>query len=159
MQTATEAIAVSNKSSLAGRILSGLAAAFLLFDGVMKLFAPPVVREAFVRLGYPETKIIGTGVPLIVCTIIYLIPRASIFGAILLTGYLGGAICTHVRVNDPLFSHVLIPSVYRSAAVGWPLSSRAAAARIHSTEKLKQALGLWKLFCTRVLGVALTDQP
>jgi hypothetical protein len=110
MQTATETIAVSNKSVLAGRILSGLAAAFLLFDGVMKLFAPPVVREAFVRLGYPETKILGIGVLLIVCTIIYLIPRASIFGAILLTGYLGGAISTHVRVSDPLFSHVLFPA-------------------------------------------------
>jgi DoxX-like family len=110
MQTATETIAVSNKSVLAGRILSGLAAAFLLFDGVMKLFAPPVVREAFVRLGYPETKILGIGVLLIVCTIIYLIPGASIFGAILLTGYLGGAISTHVRVSDPLFSHVLFPA-------------------------------------------------
>ena len=69
-----------------------------------------MVREAFVRLAYPETKIIGIGVLLIVCTIIYLIPRASIFGAILLTGYLGGAISTHVRVNDPLFSHVLFPA-------------------------------------------------
>jgi hypothetical protein len=110
MQTATETIAVSNRSVLAGRIFSGLAAAFLLFDGVMKLFAPPVVREAFVRLGYPETKILGIGVLLIVCTIIYLIPHASIFGAILLTGYLGGAISTHVRVSDPLFSHVLFPA-------------------------------------------------
>jgi len=110
MQTATETIALSSKSVSAGRILSGLAAAFLLFDGVMKLFAPPVVREAFVRLGYPETKIIGIGVLLILCTVIYLIPRASIFGAILLTGYLGGAISTHVRVSDPLFSHLLFPA-------------------------------------------------
>ena len=110
MQTATETLAVSKKSVWIGRILSGLAAAFLLFDGVMKLFDPLVVREAFVRLAYPETKIIGIGVLLIVCTIIYLIPRASIFGAILLTGYLGGAISTHVRVNDPLFSHVLFPA-------------------------------------------------
>lgn len=110
MQTATETLAVSKKSVWIGRILSGLAAAFLLFDGVMKLFDPLVVREAFVRLAYPETKIIGIGVLLIVCTIIYLIPRASIFGAILLSGYLGGAISTHVRVNDPLFSHVLFPA-------------------------------------------------
>src|SRR6266446_3562942 len=90
--------------------MSGLGVAFLLMDGVMKLFKPAVVREAFSRLGYPESEIIGVGVLLLMCTALYLIPRSSIFGAILLTGFLGGAVATHVRVGDPLLSHVLFPT-------------------------------------------------
>jgi len=98
----------------AGRIMSGLGVAFLLMDGVMKLFKPAVVRETFARLGYPESEIIGVGVLLLICTALYLIPRASILGALLLTGYLGGAVATHVRVGDPLLSHVLF-STYIAA--------------------------------------------
>ncbi len=101
----------------AGRIMSGLGVAFLLMDGVMKLFKPAVVREAFARLGYPESEIIGVGVLLLMCTALYLIPRASILGALLLTGYLGGAVATHVRVGDPLLSHVLFPTYI--AALLW----------------------------------------
>ena len=101
----------------AGRIMSGLGVAFLLMDGVMKLFKPAVVREAFARLGYPESEIIGVGVLLLMCTGLYLIPRASILGALLLTGYLGGAVATHVRVGDPLLSHVLFPTYI--AALLW----------------------------------------
>jgi hypothetical protein len=101
----------------AGRIMSGLGVAFLLMDGVMKLFKPAVVRETFARLGYPESEIIGVGVLLLICTALYLIPRASILGALLLTGYLGGAVATHVRVGDPLLSHVLFPTYI--AALLW----------------------------------------
>jgi len=97
--------------------MSGLGVAFLLMDGVMKLFKPAVVREAFARLGYPEREIIGVGVLLLMCTALYLIPRSSIFGAILLTGFLGGAVATHVRVGDPLLSHVLFPTYI--AALLW----------------------------------------
>jgi hypothetical protein len=97
--------------------MSGLGVAFLLMDGVMKLFKPAVVREAFARLGYPESEIIGVGVLLLMCTGLYLIPRASILGALLLTGYLGGAVATHVRVGDPLLSHVLFPTYI--AALLW----------------------------------------
>lgn len=97
--------------------MSGLGVAFLLLDGGMKLFKPAPVREAFARLGYPETEIIGIGILLLICTAIYLIPRTSIFGAILLTGYLGGAVATHVRVSDPLFSHALFPTYI--AALLW----------------------------------------
>ena len=100
-----------------GRIMSGLGVAFLLMDGVMKLFKPAVVREAFARLAYPESEIIGIGVLLLMCTALYLIPRSSIFGAILLTGFLGGAVATHVRVGDPLLSHVLFPTYI--AALLW----------------------------------------
>jgi len=88
----------------AGRIMSGLPALFLLVDGVMKLFKPPVVVQATVELGYPESVIFGLGVTLFVSTLLYLIPRTSVLGAILLTGYLGGAVATHVRVGGPLFN-------------------------------------------------------
>jgi hypothetical protein len=67
------------------------------------LVKPAPVVEATVRLGYPESVILGLGVVLIACTVVYLIPRTSILGAILLTGYLGGAVATHVRVDTDLF--------------------------------------------------------
>jgi len=86
-----------------GRIMSWLPALFLLVDGVMKLFKPAVVVEATVKLGYPESIILPIGIVLTVCTIIYLIPRTAVLGAILLTGYLGGAVATHVRVGEGLF--------------------------------------------------------
>ena len=102
---------MSNKSSLwAGRILSALPVLFLLLDGVMKLVKPAFVVEATVQLGYPESVIVALGVVLVACTILYLIPRTAVLGAILLTGYLGGAVATHVRVGGPLFS-VLMPVI------------------------------------------------
>src|SRR5438132_5638354 len=104
MQSAIEDTPVSKKALWAGRIISVLPALFLLFDGVMKLVKPAFVVEATVQLGYPESVIIGLGIVLIACTIFYLIPRTSILGAILLTGYLGGAVATHVRVGDPIFT-------------------------------------------------------
>ena len=110
------------------RILSALAAALLLFDGVMKLFAQPVVHKDLVRLGYPQTKIIAIGLLLILCTIIYLLLRTAIFGALLLTGYLGGAVSTHLRVSDPLFSHIPFPSyVALLLGVAFTLASRGSA--------------------------------
>jgi hypothetical protein len=93
----------------AGRIMSGLVALFLLFDSLIKLVKLPIAVEGTMQLGYPEHTVVGVGVVLLVCLIVYLIPRTAIFGAILLTGYLGGAIATHVRVGSPLFSHVLFP--------------------------------------------------
>ena len=97
---------VSKTNLWIGRIVSGLPALFLLVDGVMKLFKPAVVVEATVNLGYPESTIIPIGVVLIICTILYLIPATSVLGAILLTGYLGGAVATHVRAGEGLFSIV-----------------------------------------------------
>ena len=84
-------------------------ALFLLFDSVIKLVKLPIAVEGTMQLGYPEHTVVGIGVVLLVCLIVYLIPRTAIFGAILLTGYLGGAIATQVRVDSPLFSHVLFP--------------------------------------------------
>jgi DoxX-like family len=101
----------SNKGTLwAGRIISALPALFLLFDGIMKLVKPPFVVEATVQLGYPESVIAGLGVVLTACTILYLIPRTAVLGAILLTGYLGGAVATHVRVGGPWFS-IIFPAI------------------------------------------------
>ena len=93
----------------AGRIMSGLVALFLLFDSMVKLVKLPIAVEGTTQLGYPDDTVVGIGVALLVCLVVYLIPRTAIFGAILLTGYLGGAIATHVRVGSPLFSHVFFP--------------------------------------------------
>ena len=93
-----------------GRILSAVPVLFLLGDGVMKLIKPPLVVEATTQLGYPESVIVGLGIVLLVCTISYVIPRTSVLGAILLTGYLGGATATHVRIGGPLFS-ILFPGI------------------------------------------------
>lgn len=93
----------------AGRILSGIPVLFLLMDGVMKFIQPAPVLEATTQLGIDVSLIVTLGGTLLACTALYLIPRTSILGAILLTGYLGGAIQSHLRVGNPLFSHILFP--------------------------------------------------
>jgi len=94
---------VSKKMLWGGRIISAIPILFLLMDGIMKLFKPAPVVEATLRLGYPETTIIPLGIVLLICTVVYAIPRTSALGAILLTGYLGGAVATHVRVGEGVF--------------------------------------------------------
>ena len=106
----TEEASVSKGTLWAGRIISGLPALFLLFDGAMKLVKPAPVVEATTRLGYSPNVIVPLGVVLIVCTILYLIPRTATLGAILLTGYLGGAVATHVRVAEGVFS-IIFPVI------------------------------------------------
>lgn len=103
MQATTLTVPISPKLLWAGRILSGLPTLFLLFDGIAKLFKPVSVVEWTVKLGYPENVIFSLGIVLTLCTILYAIPRTAILGAILLTGYLGGAVATHVRAGDGLF--------------------------------------------------------
>jgi hypothetical protein len=110
MQSATQTAPISKKGLWTGRTLSGLAVLFLLFDAVIKFMNVRPVTEAFIKLGYPTSLAVPIGIVLLVCVVIYTIPRTSVLGAILLTGYLGGAIATHVRVGDPLFSHVLFPT-------------------------------------------------
>ena len=95
-----------------GRVLSGLAILFLLFDGVMKFFMdklPPEALEAGAALQWPIEKMPLVGTILLLCLLLYVIPRTSVLGAVLLTGYLGGAIASHVRVSNPLFTHTLFP--------------------------------------------------
>jgi hypothetical protein len=101
----------SNARLWAGRIFSAFAALFLLVDGGMKLFKPPVVVQSTLELGYPESAIVGIGVVLLTCTILYLIPRTAVCGAVLLTGYLGGAVATHVRVGGSAFN-ILFPVAF-----------------------------------------------
>jgi hypothetical protein len=108
--TQAQAASVSKKRLWAGRIMSVLPALFLFLDGIMKLVKPVVVVEATVQLGYPESVILGLGIVLLTCTVLYLIPRTAVLGAILLTGYLGGAVATHVRVGNPLFS-IIFPVI------------------------------------------------
>ena len=102
----------SKKVVIVGRILSGLAIAFLVFDGGVKFFMdslPPEALEAITSLQWPIEKMPLVGTILLSCLVLHLIPRTSILGAILLTGYLGGAVSSHVRVGNPLFSHALFP--------------------------------------------------
>jgi hypothetical protein len=108
MQSESQIASVSRKMLWTGRIISALPVLFLLMDGIMKLFKPKVVVDATLKLGYQETVIVPLGIVLLLCTVLYVIPRTSVLGAILLTGYLGGAVATHVRVGEGLFP-VLFP--------------------------------------------------
>jgi hypothetical protein len=108
MQPDSQPAAASKAMHWTGRIMSWLPALFLLLGGVMNLVKPEPVVEATVKLGYPETVILPLGVVVIACTVLYLIPRSSVLGAILLTGYLGGAVATHVRAGEGAFP-VLFP--------------------------------------------------
>jgi hypothetical protein len=92
-----------------GRVLSGLVILFLLFDGAIKLVPWPVVTETMDRIGYGSSENLARslGFITVACTVLYAIPPTSILGAILLTGYLGGAMASHVRIGSPLFSHML----------------------------------------------------
>ena len=103
MSATAETVSVLKSAVVTGYIITVLPALFLLLDGVLKLFKPSFVVEATTRLGYQENTIVPLGITLVACTILYLIPRTSILGAILLTGYLGGAVATHVRFNEGAF--------------------------------------------------------
>lgn len=111
-----------------GTGLSALAVLFLLFDSAGKLLKVAPVVAGTVQLGYPDSVVRTLGVLLLVCVVIYLIPRVSIIGAVLLTGYLGGAVATHVRVASPLLTHVLFP-VYVAILIWGGLLLRDARLR------------------------------
>jgi len=112
----TQVVAITRKSLWTGRVLGALTVLFLLFDSVIKLTRLPPAIEATVQLGYPAGSVFGIGLILLVCTVAYIVPRTSIVGAILLTGYLGGAVASQVRVGNPLFTHTLFP-VYFAALI------------------------------------------
>ena len=97
------------KGVWAGYIISGLAILFFLMDAAGKFFKPEPVVTTTVGLGYSESQIVPIGIILLVCTVLYLIPKTAVLGAVLLTGYLGGAVATNFRVQAPLFSHILFP--------------------------------------------------
>lgn len=100
-----------------GRVLSGLAVLFLAFDGIFKLFITPEAVAGNQDLGWTIDSMFGIGVLQLVLLVVYLVPRTSVLGAILWVGYLGGAVATHVRIDNPLFSHVLFPTYI--AALLW----------------------------------------
>jgi DoxX-like family len=100
----------SKKMLWTGRIVSGLVVVAMLFDASLKILRVPAVVEGTTKVGYPANSILPIGVVLLVCVILYAIPRTSILGAILLTGYLGGAVATNVRISSPLLSYGLVPA-------------------------------------------------
>jgi hypothetical protein len=109
MSTIAQETPVSKPALWMGRLLSGLVIIFLLFDGAIKLVPWPIVTESMDRIGYgsSETLARSLGIITIACTVLYSVPPTSILGAILLTGYLGGAMASHVRIGSPLFTHIL----------------------------------------------------
>jgi hypothetical protein len=109
MTVIAETLPASTPARWTGRILSGLVILFLMIDGAIKLVPWPVVTETMDRMGYGSSDALmrGLGAITIVCTVLYAIPPTSILGAILLTGYLGGAIASHVRIDSPLLTHTL----------------------------------------------------
>ena len=128
MSTEAAAMPAAVKRPWAGYILSALPALFLLLDALGKLFKPEPVVTGTLDLGYQESVIVPLGVLLLVCTALYIIPKTSVLGAILLTGYLGGAVATHVRLANPLFTHQLFP-VYLGALLWLGLYLRDARLR------------------------------
>lgn len=99
----------SRKVRVVGLVLSSVLVLLLLADAVVKLAKIDPVVKGTVGLGYPERIIIPLGIVLLVCTLLYAVPRTAVIGAILLTGYLGGAVATHARLGHPLATHTLFP--------------------------------------------------
>ena len=99
----------AKKRSIAGYVLTGLVALFLTFDTVMKVLQLAPAMQGTIELGYPASTVLTIGLIELVCLVLYLVPRTSVLGALVLTGYLGGAIATHVRVGSPLPTHTLFP--------------------------------------------------
>lgn len=111
-----------------GQVISLLATAFLLVDAVIHVLAIEPVVESFAQLGFPAWQALPIGVLELVCLALYAVPRTSVLGAVLLTGYLGGAVCAHFRAESPLFSTTLFP-VYLGIAVWAGLYLRDARVR------------------------------
>ena len=107
MSSGASTAGVSKAALWTGRVISALVVLMLLFSGGMKLAKPEPVLTEFTRLGYPQKVALGIGILEIACTLLYAIPRTSVLGAVLLTGYLGGATATHVRIADPYFTTVI----------------------------------------------------
>lgn len=107
MQSPTPVTPVSKKILWTSYVMTALPVLMLLFSATMKLIHPPQLDEGFAHLGIPVSHALGLGILELVCTLLYAIPRTSVLGAILLTGYLGGAMQTHVRIGEQVFSHIV----------------------------------------------------
>jgi hypothetical protein len=111
VQSSDHTAPASQKILWARRIIGGVAILFLLWDAVIKVLQLTLAVEGTIRLGYPADLVLDIGIIELICLVVYVIPRTSVLGAILLTGYLGGALATHLRLGNPLFTHTLSPSM------------------------------------------------
>lgn len=116
MQSGTQPERISKGRLWTGRIISALVVLFLLFDSITKIFKVRAVIEASAQLGFPLSAIVTIGITLLACTVLYVIPQTAVLGAILLTGYLGGAVATQARVGNPMFE-MLFPIIF--GALAW----------------------------------------
>jgi hypothetical protein len=108
MSTAIQAASTSKKMLWTGRTISSLPVLILLFSAIGKFVKPDAVVKGFADLGWDESFALGLGILEIACTVVYVIPRTSVLGAILLTGYLGEATATHVRIGDPFYGPIVV---------------------------------------------------
>lgn len=111
MQSDLSVAPVSKAALWVGRVISAIVALFLLMAAIMDILKPPFVMEGMVKYGYPEGSVVGIGIALLVGVALYVVPRTSVLGAIVLTGYLGGAVSTHVRAGDPV-GRMIVPVVF-----------------------------------------------
>jgi len=132
---ATPTRPISRAASRTGTVLTVLLALFFLFDAVPKLLQLPVVVEATQQMGFAPSAVPVIGAVLLVCLALYLVPRTAILGAVLLTGYLGGAVCAQLRIDAPLFSTMLFP-VYVGVVVWAALYLRSPQLRRDVAETL-----------------------
>jgi len=128
LPAANAPITVSVSRRRIGRVVTALPVLFLLFDTALKLGNTAPAIAAMPQLGYPPELILPIGLIELFCLILYIVPRTSVIGAVVLTGYLGGAIATHVRIGNPLFSHILFP-IYIAALLWGGLYLRDARVR------------------------------
>jgi len=111
-QAAASSVPVSNKMLWTGRVISAPPILLMLLSAALKLAKPAPVVQGFARAGYPESLLLSLGILEILCCVVYMIPRTSILGAILMTGYLGGATATNVRIGDPSFPLPVLLGVF-----------------------------------------------
>jgi hypothetical protein len=105
----TQSVPVSKAARWAGWIASAIPVLFLIASAAAKLVKPQAVVEAFTKLGWPEEYTLGLGLLELACAVVYAIPRTAVLGAILMTGYLGGAIATHTRLGDfAIIPHIVL---------------------------------------------------
>ncbi len=116
LTASSTAVGTSTKARWAGRVLTGIAVLFLTFDVAIKLVGAKADVDGTVQLGYAPHHVLTIGLIGLVCLVLYVIPRTAPIGAVLWTGYLGGAIATQLRVDNPLFSHTLFP-IYVAALI------------------------------------------
>jgi DoxX-like family len=126
--TSLDTAPVGRTARRIGLAITALVVAFLLFDSVTKLLQVPAVVEATEQMGFPASTVPIIGGTLLLCLVLYVVPRTAVLGAVLLTGYLGGAVCAQLRIEAPLLSTLLFP-VYTGVLVWLGLYLRSAVLR------------------------------